>query len=688
MGLLDNIGVKQIGLVVVLLLGLYIGATTFLGGDEGGAEPQYSLEYSENQVQVSQTQGPPVGEVSVDVEYLDGSSQSQNVSFTEGNLNATVNLDKSLFSVVSAQVTVDGNVVLEPEIPDQFSPGAPEIQEIDDRTIEVGDTLQVSADQFTSSDVSIAQYEWNLDDGTQDQEETVVHTYDSPGTYEVTLGVIDIAGNSANAEFTVTVEEGSETQNLIQGDLGEQLPDSLETGESFQLDGTSISSQEVIGYEWSMDDGTTYSQSASTHQYDSAGTYNVTLQVEGSSGGTDSTSAIIEVSSVQTGPEITGLNSEFEGQDLEVGENVTFTSTLANGDNNNLTYSWDFGDSQTSSATSPTHTYDSEGDYVVELTVTDESSGSSDTFTNSPITVVEDTVVEEQAVTADVNANGISAYTFSNVQPSEQEDILLSDDSPGDDNPTLYMQVGETYRFNLGSTSQQHPFEIRDSNGNALLSMDGEGEFESDGDVDWSEENGTIEFTATSELVDRSDTYICTVHRSSMNGDIVEFQGDDNSDDGGNDDGNNTDDDNTDDDDNQQATDREANVTIEMDNNGLQSWRVMDVTGESSYGEVIRDDSRGDNNPTIYLQQGLRYEFTGIPNDPFDEDVSMDFIDIVGDTLLSQTSEGSFQDDAGVSWVDEGSTVRFTVTSDISGEIERYVAPEAESSMNGDIVVE
>lgn len=683
MGLLSNIGVKQIGLVVVLLLGLYIGATTFLGGNEGGAEPEYSLEYSENQVQVSQTQGPPIGEVSVNVEYLDGSSQSQNVSFTEGNLNSTVNLDKSLFSVVSTQVTVNGTVVLEPEVPEEFSPDAPEIQEIEDREIEVGDTLQVSADQFTSSDVDIAQYEWNLDDGTQNQEETVVHTYDSPGTYEVTLGVIDIAGNTANAEFNVTVEEGTRTQNLIQGDLGEQLPDSLETGESFQLDGTNISSQEVTGYEWSMGDGTTYDQSSSTHQYDSSGLYNVTLQVEGASGGTDSVSSNIEVNSVQTAPEITDVNAEFEGQDLEVGENVTFTSTLASGDADNLTYSWVFGDSQTSSSASPTHTYESGGDYVVELTVTDESSGSSDTFTNSPITVVENTVVEDQAVTADVDANGISAYTFDNVQPSEQENILLSGDSPGDDNPTLHMQVGETYRFNLGDTSQQHPFEIRDSNGDALLSMDDEGEFESDEEVDWSEENGTIEFTATSELVERSDTYICTVHQSSMNGDIVKFQDDDNNDDNNNDDGNNTDDD-----DNQQATDREANVTIEMDNNGLQSWRVADVTGESSYGEVVRDDSRGDSNPTIYLQQGFRYEFTGIPNDPFDADVSMEFIDIVGDTLLSQTSEGSFQNDPGVSWVDEGSTVRFTVTSDISGEIERYVAPEQDSDMNGKIVVE
>lgn len=55
------------------------------------------------------------------------------------------------------------------------------------------------------------------------------------------------------------------------------------------------------------------------------------------------------------------------------GKVVTFENTSV-GDE--VTYSWDFGDSETSSETSPVHTYESNGTYVVTLTATN-SAGSS-----------------------------------------------------------------------------------------------------------------------------------------------------------------------------------------------------------------------------------------------------------------------------------------------------------------------
>ena len=64
------------------------------------------------------------------------------------------------------------------------------------------------------------------------------------------------------------------------------------------------------------------------------------------------------------------------------GLTVTFINASVGGD----TYSWEFGDGNTSTEEAPTHTYDAEGTYTVKLTTTN-SEGSSDISLD--VTVVE-----------------------------------------------------------------------------------------------------------------------------------------------------------------------------------------------------------------------------------------------------------------------------------------------------------
>lgn len=49
-----------------------------------------------------------------------------------------------------------------------------------------------------------------------------------------------------------------------------------------------------------------------------------------------------------------------------------FTVAFENKSVNGVTYSWDFGDTNTSTEESPTHTYEAAGEYTVELTATNE----------------------------------------------------------------------------------------------------------------------------------------------------------------------------------------------------------------------------------------------------------------------------------------------------------------------------
>ncbi|MFW5928089.1 MAG: PKD domain-containing protein, partial [Thermoplasmatota archaeon] len=59
----------------------------------------------------------------------------------------------------------------------------------------------------SSDNREITSYEWDFDDGTTANGETVTHKFDEKGTYEVTLTVSDEAGNTDTDTVTVTVEK-------------------------------------------------------------------------------------------------------------------------------------------------------------------------------------------------------------------------------------------------------------------------------------------------------------------------------------------------------------------------------------------------------------------------------------------------------------------------------------------------
>jgi plastocyanin len=94
----------------------------------------------------------------------------------------------------------------------------------------------------------------------------------------------------------------------------------------------------------------------------------------------------------------------------------------------------------------------------------------------------------------------------------------------GGDNPTITLETGVRYTISNEGWST-HPLALRDESGSILLSQSTIGEFENDGDVNWSDSGSTLSFTLTDELANRISSYICTVH-SNMVGQIETTESD------------------------------------------------------------------------------------------------------------------------------------------------------------------
>ncbi|MDS0260260.1 PKD domain-containing protein [Haloarcula sp. S1CR25-12] len=117
------------------------------------------------------------------------------------------------WQTVASDVTGDRVTVL---TPDRTATAAVPVEPVDDTaptadaggnetlTVEPGESVAFDASASTDND-DITAYEWDFGDGTRVSGEQANHSYDSAGTYTVTLTVTDPAGNEANDTRTVRV---------------------------------------------------------------------------------------------------------------------------------------------------------------------------------------------------------------------------------------------------------------------------------------------------------------------------------------------------------------------------------------------------------------------------------------------------------------------------------------------------
>ncbi len=267
---------------------------------------------------------------------------------------------------------------------------APTADAGDDRTVDEDTPVTFDASGSTDN-VGITDYTWTIE-GNEYSGMEVQHTFNDPENYTVTLNVSDAAGKYDTDTVNITVED-------VTAPIADAGADqTVGMGEEFTLNGSSSSDNVgIVNYTWTIV-GSEYTGIEVTHSLSEVGAYEITLNVTDAAGNYDTDTVTITVED-QTPPTAV---VEGDKTTVTIGETISFDGSSSSDNFNVTSYSWDFGDGNTDTGETATHSYSSAGNYTVILTVTD-AAGNSDTDTIN-ITVEEEAQDTEPPV-ADAGAD-------------------------------------------------------------------------------------------------------------------------------------------------------------------------------------------------------------------------------------------------------------------------------------------
>lgn len=246
---------------------------------------------------------------------------------------------------------------------------------IQGRTLDNSGT-DVSFEDLSYDSLSITGWLWDFGDGNTSTQQNVVHTYTALGTFDVTLTITDASGSDSTTRVGVV--------EIVRPAITVDFTGSVTSGNaplSVTFTPTITGGEGVaLTYSWDFGDSTTSTEQQPVKVYGSAGTYTVVLSVTEEFGGniTKTRTNYITVSAAPA------LAVDFSGSPTsgQVPFTVDFTSTVSGGAGGN-TYSWNFGDSTTSTQANPSKQYTAAGTYTVSVQVTDSLSATdTETKTN------------------------------------------------------------------------------------------------------------------------------------------------------------------------------------------------------------------------------------------------------------------------------------------------------------------
>lgn len=240
--------------------------------------------------------------------------------------------------------------------------------------------LACNFDASASSDTdgSISSYDWDFGDGISGTGITTSHSYSANDVYTVILTVTDNATATSQSSREVSASDGN------QAPMASFTSDCPDLNCSFDASGSTDDSG-IAAYDWDLGDGATNSGISINHTYSADGGYSVVMTVTDDAGANSSASQTVSVSAAGGGNNPPSASFSASCTDLDCSFNAAASS---DSDGTITTYTWVFGDGSSGNGVNTNHSYATDGNYSVVLTITDNGGASSDStqtlFVSSP----------------------------------------------------------------------------------------------------------------------------------------------------------------------------------------------------------------------------------------------------------------------------------------------------------------
>lgn len=230
---------------------------------------------------------------------------------------------------------------------------------------------------------------WDFGDGATSSTDVNAHTYNCPGTYNVTLTVTNNVCTPITTDTITLPVVITDSQNALTAEV--------------TLDGTTLTAvRNVPGttYQWiDCGNGNTLIDGATGQTFTPTADGNYACMM--STNGCDATSACMNV--VLCVPVAAEADFSFLPTVDYDAETQSASLVLTNLSENFTSVLWDFGDGQTSSEITPAHSYDCPGIYNVTLTVTNDACATTSTDT---VTLMVNVTDSQLALTHAVTFDG------------------------------------------------------------------------------------------------------------------------------------------------------------------------------------------------------------------------------------------------------------------------------------------
>lgn len=198
-------------------------------------------------------------------------------------------------------------------------------------------------------------YLWQMGDGNTYTTEDVTHSYILPGNYTVTLFAMSDKGCGESFVQDVTINPSPVV------DFSVANAQQCFTNNQFNFINNSSITAGTLQYAWDLGDGTLATTRDVTHNYTLPGDYLVKLLVTSDKSCAGSFNFPVKVYPYAL--------ADFFAEPKCVNLVLPLTNTTINNTATTLNYAWDFGNGQTSTATTPIYSYPLPGIYTIKLSV-------------------------------------------------------------------------------------------------------------------------------------------------------------------------------------------------------------------------------------------------------------------------------------------------------------------------------